>query len=410
MDAHRRCLSTLVGILCVFLPPSALAQFEGSFSLSKSTYLAGEPIFLSFSLKNVSTEPFVIPTADPMSSCSGYHFDVQGARDRDALPCMGGFGGSCMSSDTVVHPGELRTEKILLNSRYDLRQPGRYTLHVTHTLHYAPGSNDDLTLLYTSSLDQDFEDTLDIVIEPSHPDDLQSDFAPYVPNLHSRDWRTRDDAAKVIAYLAPPFLEPVILNMLDDPQLQTYGVEGLRNLGTPSAHRALVEFVGHSSPTNVSGTYQTALRYLGEIGDAGDVAVLLEVAKANPPDSYSREVAIESAGKAGGADAVPALVTELSDPSIGTEQDAVRALYLTGSREAVPVLINLLRSPEWRVSSTAEFGLEALTHRSGADTHEMKPPPADTYSKWVRWWTLHGQSAAIFKSDQCDKVEPLPPL
>ena len=198
-------------------------------------------------------------------------------------------------------------------------------------------------------------------------------------------------------------MEPTILKMLDTPVLQSYGVEGLRNLGTPSAHRALAEFVKNASPTN-----EEALRHLGEIGDAGDIPVLLEAAHANTPDSSSRELAIESAGEAGGAAAVPALERELNDPSLNTEQAAVRALYLTGSRAAVPVLIGLLRSPEWRVSLTAEAGLQVLTHRSGAKTDSMNPPPPDTYSKWMRWWRTDGQTATIYKQVQCGEVAPLP--
>jgi hypothetical protein len=49
------------------------------------------------------------------------------------------------------------------------------------------------------------------------------------------------------------------------------------------------------------------------IGDDDDVALLLEVARANPPGSYSRDVAMESAGKVGGDDAVPLLAAELKD-------------------------------------------------------------------------------------------------
>lgn len=150
------------------------------------------------------------------------------------------------------------------------------------------------------------------------------------------------------------------------------------------------------------------MRYLGEVGDSSDVRLLVDAARANAPDSSTRELAIESAGNAGGTAAVPALVAMLKDSSIDTQQGAVRALYLTGSRSAVPVLIRLLPSREWRVSLTAEYGLEVLTHRSGASTKLAKPPPPDTYLKWTRWWKTDGQTATIFKADQCGEIEPLP--
>jgi hypothetical protein len=58
-------------------------------------------------------------------------------------------------------------------------------------------------------------------------------------------------------------MEGTILSMLDAPDLLADGVQGLRNLDTLSAHRALAKFVKETPPTEVVGPYQTALRYLG---------------------------------------------------------------------------------------------------------------------------------------------------
>jgi HEAT repeat protein len=201
-------------------------------------------------------------------------------------------------------------------------------------------------------------------------------------------------------------MEQTIVQMLDSPNLKYFAVRGLRNLGTPTAHQALLSFVKNSPPTEVNGPYQDAIRYLGEIGDPNDLAVLLQVAHANPADSYSRELAMESAGKIGGDDAVPLLAAELKNASIEVRQAAVRALYLTESRSAVPILIELLRSPEEQVSGTAEFGLEVLTHRSAKEPTSVSIP-AVSYPTWSRWWNIHRNSATIFKYDQCGDILPL---
>ena len=398
----------LVGLVSAILSLGASAQFVGKFSLSKTTYLAGEPVFLVFTVQNVSNKPLLIRTANPLSFCGGYQFKLTGARDREANGCgPAGAGGSCASGSEILEPGRSRTDRILLNARYDLGQPGIYPLHVTYRLDY-DSANEGSAALGIGGIFEDFHDQLEIVIEPSRPDDLKPEFEQFARDLDSKDVHTRLEAAKVIGYLAPRFMEPTILNMLDSPILEGYGVEGLRNLGTSSAHQALRRFVKDTPPTNVVGAYQKAIRYLGEIGDPGDISVLLNAASKNAPDSYSRTLAIAAAGLAGGDVAVPALITELKDPSIDTQQDAVRALYLTGSKSAVPVLISLLPSPNWRVSLTAEYGLEVLTHRSGASTKAMNPPPPDTYSKWIRWWNIYGQNATIFKLGQCGKITPLP--
>jgi len=389
----------LVGLA---LPALAGSQLDGRLYLSKRTYSAGEPVFLIFELKNKGTKPVMIGTADPLSFCGGYKIEVEGARGQESFGCYGGVGGSCASSDEILRPGESHTDRILLNRSYDLRQAGRYSLHVTYDLPYGP-SDGDLAMLTPDSSHETFDAQLEIVLESSQDSKLKPEFQTYLQDLQSGDPHRRTEAAQVIANLAPPFLEGTILQMLDSPELKYFAVRGLRSLGTPTAHRALVNFVKQSPPAQSAGEYQDAIRYLGEIGNQNDVALLLEVARANPPDSYRRAVAMESAGKVGGDDAVPLLAAELKDQSIDVRQSAVRALYSTGSRAAVPVLIELLRSPDERMSGTAEFGLQVLTHRR-ATKPNSETKPATTYPRWTQWWNTHRENTTIFKYDQCGDV------
>jgi len=386
----------LVGLA---IPALAGSQLDGRFYLSKRTYSAGEPVFLIFEVENKGKQSVMIGTADPRSFCGGYEIKVEGAKSREAFGCYGDVVGSCAGSDEMLKPGDRHTDRILLNQSYDLRQSGRYSLRVTHTLPYGPGDG-DLALLGPKGLHETFDAQLEIVLEPSSDSKLKPEFQNYLADLQSGDPSGRREAADVIANLAPAFLEGTILQMLDSPELRYFAVRGLRNLGTPAAHQALASFVKNSPPTEAAGEYQDAIRYLGEIGDRSDLAMLLQVAHANPPDSYSRTVAMESAGEVGGDDAVPLLAQELKDPSPNVKQSAVRALYSTGSRLAVPVLIELLRSPEERVSGTAEFGLRVLTHHS-ATRPSSGVKPASTYPIWTQWWNTYRDSATIYKLDQC---------
>lgn len=395
-------------LVSLSLPALAGSQLDGRFYLSKEKYPAGEPVFLVFEVENKGTQPVMIQTAEPLSFCGGYTIEVEGPKWQESIGsfgCYGGVGGSCASSDEVLKPGGRHIDRILLNQSYNLRRPGRYSLRVSHELPYGPGDG-DLSMLYPGGIHETFDGQLEIVLESSEDSELKPEFQKYLLGLRSDDPRRRIEAANVIADLAPPFLEGTISQMLDSPDLKYFAVRGLRNLGTPTAHQALASFVKNSQPRQETGAYQDAIRYLGQIGDHNDLAMLLQVAHANPPDSYSREVAMESAGEVGGDDAVPLLVAELKDPSINVKQSAVRALYLTGSSNAVPVLIELLRSTEERVSGTAEFGLQVLTHRSATEPNSGMTP-ATTYAKWNRWWNTHRDSVTIFKYDQCGDVVPL---
>jgi len=395
-------------LVSLSLPALAGSQLDGRLYLSKEKYVAGEPVYLVFEVENKGTQPVTIKTADPLSFCGGYALEVEGAKPQESFwsfGCYGGVGGSCISGSEVLKAGARHIDRILLNQTYDLRRPGTYSLRVSHELPYGTGDG-DLTMLSPGDTHETFDAQLNIVLESSQDSELKPEFQTYLLGLRSDDSRRRTEAANVIADLAPPFLEGTILQMLDSPDLKYYGVRGLHNLGTPTAHQALVSFVRNSQTTRETGAYQDAIRYLGQMGDHTDLAMLLRVARANLPDSSSRELAMESAGEVGGDDAVPLLVAELKDPSIDVKQSAVRALYLTGSINAVPVLIELLRSTEERVSWTAEFGLQVLTHRS-ATTPNSGVTPATTYAKWNQWWNTHRDSVTIFKYDQCGDIVPL---
>ena len=397
-------LHLLFGILLAILASPVAAQFELNPTLSKETYLAGEPVFLNLTVKNVSTQQLRLDTANPFAICSGYSFALQGARDRYAMACKGG-GGSCLSGFLNLAPGKSSTTRVLLNARYDIREPGHYLLKVNYRASYAPGSGK----LPVAALlgHQDFEKQIEIVLAPSTPDRLKPIFAPYRNELDSPNWRKQMEAADVISYLAPAFMESNFLRMLHTPGKEAIGVEAARNLGTPSAHRALAEFVKDPPTTKFPALYQKALRYLGEIGDSGDVPVLLEAAH-KALDRETRRVAMEAAASAGGAAAIPALESELHDQSKEIRDDAEDALSFTGSRSAVPVLIQLLWSSDEHLRTFAELGLEELTHLRGAKLDGIHSLPPDAYSKWSRWWANGGQAATIFKQDQCGEIKPIP--
>jgi hypothetical protein len=397
-------LHLLFGILLAILATPVAAQFELNPTLSKETYMAGEPVFLNLTVKNVSAQQLRLETASPFTFCSGYSFALRGARDRYAMACKGG-GGSCLGGFLDLAPGKSSKTRVLLNAHYDIRQPGHYLLKVSYRASYAPGSGK----LPVAALlgHQNFEKQIEIVLAPSTPDQLKPIFAPYMQELNSSNWQKQMEAADVISYLAPAFMEATFLRMLRTPGKEAMGVEAARNLGTPSAHRALAEFVKDPPPTKFLALHQKAIRYLGEIGDTGDVPVLLEAAH-RARENETRRVAMEALATAAGDGAIPALENELRDPSKDTRNDAEDALSFTGSRSAVPVLIQLLQSPDERLRTFAELGLEELTHLRGARLDGIHSLPPDAYSRWSRWWVNHGQTTTIFKQDQCGEIKPIP--
>ena len=99
---RRTCMVHFVATVFALTSVHSAAQLDGSFSLTKASYLAGEPVVLLFTVKNIGSQPVLVRTADPLSFCSGYQFNLKGARNREANGCGPvGPGGSCASSGAI---------------------------------------------------------------------------------------------------------------------------------------------------------------------------------------------------------------------------------------------------------------------------------------------------------------------
>lgn len=226
----------LVGM---YLPAFGGSQLDGRFYLSKEKYSAGEPVFLIFEVDNSATQFLLIKTAAPLSFCGGYTIEVEAAKRQESFGWYDGVWGSCASSSEVLNPGGTHMDRILLNESYDLRQPGTYSLRVSHELPYGPG-NGDLTMLNPGGLDETFSAQLEIILETSQDRELKPTFRKYLFGLQSDDAGRRIEAANVVANLAPRFLGGTILHMIDSPDLKYFAVRGLHNLGTLTGRQALV--------------------------------------------------------------------------------------------------------------------------------------------------------------------------
>src|SRR5262249_41612865 len=112
----------------------AHAQLEARFSLVKEQYMAGEPVFLEYTVRNAGTQPIRILAADPNSFCSGYVVKVNRTDAPEVHACGGGFGGSCMSSSAMLKPSETIREFFLVNYQNEMRIPGRYHISASREL------------------------------------------------------------------------------------------------------------------------------------------------------------------------------------------------------------------------------------------------------------------------------------
>ena len=383
----------------VLAPSLCPAQVTGTFSLEKSTFAPGEPVFLTLTLHNEGKDSAEVHTADPYSFCSGYKIHIT----RDAAPepaCFQGSGGSCLSGALSLGPGASHTERLLLNYRNNsqgdlgapVSLPGDYTVDASRDIAYVPlGSNSSVyTAPDHSVVHQTFHLKVDNALELS-----PTVYAPYIRPLDSKDDQVRREAARTLATLAPPALERLLLTFATskDYVLKQFAPLALANFATKTSLSALAQMLLYTEP----GTYEymTAAENLGQTHDPAWLPLLLEVA-----DQHGA-MYLSYAAESGGDAAIPALLVRLRHHNPNTRNAAIYALGRTGSRAAVPLLINLLglqanpnEGDGKDIAISANVALRQLTHIYAEQGSGGEAIPS-WQSRWQQWWRTSGSSATI---------------
>jgi HEAT repeats/PBS lyase HEAT-like repeat len=389
------------------------AQVTGTFSLEKSTFAPGEPVFLSFTLHNEGKEREEIVTADPYSFCSGYqlHITREGAPAQACLRLVG--GGSCLSGAIPLEPGASHTERILLNYQDDSRSgsgahvsaPGDYMIDASRDIAFAPPG--PRSRLFTAADHSRTHQTLHVRVD----DSLELSptvYAPYVQQLQSPDIQVHREAARVLATLAPPELESLLLTFptSKDDTLRQFAPLALANLSTKASLSSLAQMLLHTEP----GTYEymTAAQKLAKTHDPSWFPLLLEVTDQHG-DMY-----LPYAAESGGDAALPTLLARLRTTNPSNRNNVIRALGQTGSRAAVPILIQLLEShgnpteENGRNNAiTANVALQQLTHLYAEQGPDGSLIPT-WHNRWQQWWLTSGSSATIYKPTDCVADTKLP--
>jgi hypothetical protein len=400
--AEARCLTKTMGVRLIILamlcwPATCAAQITGRFFLEKETYAAGEPVLLYFEVTNIGSEAVNIPVADPYSFCSGYGIQVSSDPKPPSSCASGGIAGSCLSSDTALKPGEKRIERILLNDEHDVRAPGTYVVEAEKSFGYAPTS---VNYFEAAKTEVEVREKLLFRVDADASVD-EASLQAWVQQLKSDDQAKRREAARVLAALAPPSLEELLLGFCDSPEFRMWAPRAMHGLNTPRSLQALADLLKKTEP----GTYEhmKSADFLAETGDAKWFPMLREVAEKKPNIANY----VDNAASSGGEQSLPLLLTLMQSPDKQfTRINAVTALGYTGSRAAVPILLHFLRGDDLDIAQRALFALRQLTHRTEGDAM-WSEHPQEHYAKWATWWSREGSTAPIYKASECGEFKPL---
>jgi len=392
LDMVRLILATLL----ISSAANASAQLSGRFYLDKSTFAAGEPVFLYFEVTNDGTEPVNIFQADPYSFCSGYQVKLHSGSESNTSCSPYGVAGSCLSSDTLLPAGKKYVQRLLLNFEHDLNSPGEYSVEVSRAL---PSASAKLEYYEAPKDTLEVRDTLHFAVDSNATLESKT-LQPWVEQLQSRDASKRREAARTLAGIAPPQLDDTLLTFADVAEFRQFAPLAFHRLNTSRSIAALASLVKQAQPG--SNEHSESAQYLAASGDQQWFPLLQEVAMENAQNSIYPDYA----ATLGGEKMLPTLISLMncSDRQCA-RVSAVTAMGFTGSRAAVPILIELLKNPDPDVADRTRYALRLLTHRSVSK--ENADSPQSEYPAWSRWWALEGPSAPIYKASDCGEVTEL---
>jgi hypothetical protein len=369
----------LAAVLGLVGAGAARGQLQGQIATAKQVYIAGEPVYVHFEVTNVGKEPVVYYAGDPYGAgCGEYSLEVTNGPALKHSSCAAAQADPCDAAEQILAEGETVRQNILVNYAHDVGKAGDYEIHAVQVLKYG-------TVGTAAAERKEFklEKSLQIQVVKGDRDALQAIYRVYVRNLGSQDDEIQREAERAIVSGAMPWLEDTIVGMVRQYRSREFALLGLRNLNTPRSREELAKIA--QSTSQFTPENETAVEYLGRMGDKKYFPMLLELAKKSEP-GQGREYVL-AAAELGGDDAV-AYLKELAGSADGNARaNGVMALGMTGSRAAVPVLIEVWKGGDADLGKAAADALVELTHRGSG-------------------WTDSG--VRVYGPRECGEVEGLP--
>jgi hypothetical protein len=380
-----RWLLTILALITSYCGLAEAQELAVRYFPEKSDSPFREPVFVIAELTNRATHTVRFDESPCLQSFRPV-IPVEPAKNTNLYGCAGvGTGGSCAGEFVELRPGEKLSQRYLLPDGIEPNSPGDFEYEVQREISFYSTDHSD-----SEVQKQEVNETFTVHAVAVNENQLRADYAPLVADIQSPDARRRSTAVNALTEHPPEFLEPVILQLSQNPATMSASIEGLKKLGTNSAKHRLAELTDSQYDESMR---QPAATALAELGDRNYCGVMLQLM--NLHQGYTAEIAARGAGLLCGDTAIPQLVLLLSaSPAQIPQYEVAYALGNTASRSALPVLIGMLRNSD--ANSAAKEALYTLTHRqSGVE------PLLDEYREWTNWWALQGRTARIFSPAEC---------
>ncbi len=396
--------------LCV-LPGLARAQvsYVARFTLDKASVVAGEPAFCTFSIQNTGAQPFAFAFRNPArianteleSEPSFAVRDAAGRRVADPAPRRcGGAKGTAIYGSVTLPPGQIHTERWLLNQWARFARPGKYRIHAERRLPLLglDGTRQEFTgppVAFAAALNE-----LTLEVAAPSEEKLRNVFAAYEQVLRKPEAKGFAESVQAVVALPQPFLlDELVMLASAGPDERRWereqALEGLARLGTAEAWEAILKIAradGRSVESTPAGAAarQDSLRafailLLAERGERDDLTAILAMLP-EAPESLRGEI-IRALGFLRDARANRALFERLHSTAPDDRVNAILGLRNLENKDTIPALIAMLNDPEARVRQVAHFALRNLTGQAIPLSSTALPEESKRVSNlWRVWW------------------------
>jgi hypothetical protein len=416
----------LAWLALLVIPVGGRAQvsYVARFALERQRFLLGEPIFCKFTIDNTGAQVFAFSYRSPSRALNlelegEPHFSLseengQPLPDPAPKPC-GGARGSAVYGLVSLPPGQVHTERWLLNQWARVFRPGRYRVRAERRLPLLGGNAatqefSKEPVAYALAINE-----LSLEVTPSTENQLGAAFQPYLRILEKPGTSDASEAALVLTTLPRPFFLEKLVALANAPTQERrwdrqQALEGLARLGTRPAWDEIAKIAqgitraGTTSPrakdTGDDALRAYALQLLGEKGDATFLPPLLQMLSTSP--ETLRGDVLRALGAFNDPRANQVLFDGLHSQGANDRVNAIVGLRNLESKEAIPALIAMLSDPEAQVRQVAHFALQGLTGQEfKLSPRASRAESARVVEQWHAWWREHGAGFVPVRRAPC---------
>jgi hypothetical protein len=390
-------------------PALAQVNYSVHFEMAKPEDLLGEPIFCQFVIRNTGNKVFAFRYRTPTRSLTVDYDqeprflvrDSGGGRlpDPGPRPC-GSPQGTAVYGFVTLPPGQVHTERWLLNQWAQFAAPGSYHVRAERRLALLQpdpqtGNFAEKPVAFALALDE-----LSVLVVPSTPAQVETVFHPYLDAVKNPKDPNPAEAVMVLTSMPQPFFFDQLVAMANAGKPDRWdrrdALDGLARLDTPDSWGAILKLFRGADTAASSGSKEGAERaedplrsyallLLAEKGDPAFIPAFVEMlAKSAEP---MRGDILRDLGFFHDTRAYQVLFDNLHSAQVTDRMDAILGLKNLGTKEVIPALLAALNDPEAQVRQVANFALEGVTgHKVAVSANPSREEFQRIADNWHAWW------------------------